>query len=125
MSIYLKIGETDVSRYITENEYKVTSVPVYDEESAFVNICGQRICTRTGMEVTITAKLYDVDDTCAAALSSVLSYERIKVSYSAPELSEAEFETVKSALSLDRVCGGEKFWTAEISMKAFIPDDCL
>lgn len=125
MGIYLKIGNTDVSRFITENEYSVITAPVYDEDSEFINIYGEKIRDRTGREVTISAKLYDVDDTSAAAISSALSSGSANVIYSAPEECSASFDTLKLAISLDRVYKGVKYWTAEILLHAFIREESL
>lgn len=125
MGIYLKIGSNDVSRFITENEYSVITAPVYDEDSAFINIYGEKIRDRTGLEVTISAKLYDVDDASAAAISSALSSGSANVIYSAPEECSASFDTLKLAISLDRVYKGVKYWTAEILLHAFIREGSL
>ena len=126
MGIYLKIGNIDVSRFITANKYSAETAPVYDEESSFVNIYGEKISRRTGHEVTVKAVLSDVDDMTAAGLSAAFGSESIKVRYSAPEEKEADFNGVKLSLALDRVFGGERFWTAEIVLHAaFVPEDCL
>ncbi len=126
MGTYLKIGDTDVSAFITENKYSVTTVPVYDEESEYINIYGERVRARTGCEVTIDAVLCDVDDASAAALAKALSAKTVTAAYSAPELKSGSFEALKTALSLDRVYKGQKFWTAEIRLRAsFVPDDGL
>ena len=73
MGIYLKIGGTDVSRFITENKYSISVSSVYDNGGEFVNIYGAKVRERTGYEVDISAELSDVDDTSAAALSAALS----------------------------------------------------
>lgn len=126
MAVHLKIGGTDVSRFITSDKYGVETAPVYDEESSFVNIYGEKIRQRTGHEVTVSAVLSDVDDKTAGALSAAFDNEKIRVTYSAPDEKEADFEGVRLSLSLDRVFGGERFWTAEIKLyAAFVPEDCL
>ena len=126
MGVYLKIGDIDVSRFITANRYSAVTSPVYDEESSFVNIYGEKIRTRTGHEVTVKAVLSDVDDTAAAGLSAAFESESIRVRYSAPEEKEADFCGVRLSLSLDRVFGGKQFWTADIELHAaFVPEDCL
>lgn len=126
MSVYLKIGNTDVSGFITENKYRVTVSSVYDSDSEFINIYGARVRDRTGYETDISAELSDVDDTSAAALSETLSEEKCTVSYSAPTEKSGEFECTDFSLSLDRVYKGEKFWTAIIKLHAaFAPEDGL
>ena len=106
MGIYLKIGSTDVSRFITENKYSISVSSVYDNGGEFVNIYGAKVREKTGYEVDISAELSDVDDTSAAALSAALSGEKCSVSYSAPR--------------------GEKFWTAQVKLHAaFVPEDGL
>lgn len=126
MGVYLKIGNVDVSRFITANKYSAVTSPVYDEESEFVNIYGEKIRTRTGHEVTVKAVLSDVDDTAAAGLSAAFEGESIRIRYSAPEEKEADFCGVRLSLSLDRVFGGNRFWTADIELHAaFVPEDCL
>ena len=126
MGVYLKIGDIDVSRFITANKYSAETAPVYDEESAFVNIYGEKIRTRTGHEVTVRAVLSDVDDITAAGLSAAFDNGSITVTYSAPEEKVAVFDGVKLSLALDRVFGGERFWTADIVLHAaFVPEDCL
>lgn len=115
-----------MSRFITANKYSAETSPVYDEESAFVNIYGEKIRSRTGHEVMVRAVLSDVDDSVAAGLSAAFDSGSMSVTYSAPEEKTAVFDGVKLALSLDRVFGGERFWTAEIILHAaFIPEDCL
>lgn len=126
MGVYLKIGDVDVSRFITADRYSAVTSPVYDEESTFVNIYGEKIRTRTGHEVTVKAVLSDVDDTAAAGLSAAFEKSSIRVRYSAPEEKEADFSGVRLSLSLDRVFGGKQFWTADIELHAaFVPEDCL
>lgn len=126
MGIYLMIGGTDVSRFITENNYSVSSEPVYDEEGSFVNILGEKVRKRTGKKVSINAVLSDVDNASAAALSAAVSAEKCTAAYSAPDEKTGEFECTGFSLSLDRVYRGEKFWTAKISLlSSFSPDDCL
>lgn len=126
MGVYLKIGDVDVSRFITANRYSAVTSPVFDSESEFVNIYGEKIRTRTGHEVTVKAVLSDVDDTAAEGLSAAFESESIRVRYSAPGEKEADFCGVRLSLSLDRVFGGKQFWTAEIELHAaFVPEDCL
>ncbi|MCI7768407.1 MAG: hypothetical protein MSJ26_10590 [Oscillospiraceae bacterium] len=126
MGIHLKIGDIDVSRFITTNKYSAETAPVFDDESAFVNIYGEKIRNRTGHEVTVRAVLSDVDDITAAGLSAEFDNGSMKVTYSAPEEKSADFDGVKLSLSLDRVFGGERFWTADIVLHAaFVPEDCL
>ena len=126
MGIYLKIGGTDVSRFITANRYSAVTTPVYDEESTFINIYGEKIRPRTGHEVTVSAVLTDVDDVTAAALSDTLSAGSCTVTYSAPAEKSAAFECEKLALALDRVYRGVKYWTAELILHAsFVPEDGL
>lgn len=126
MAVHLKIGNIDVSRFITSDKYGVETAPVYDEESSFVNIYGEKIQKRTGHQVTVSAVLSDVDDKTAEGLSKAFESDSIKVTYSAPDEREADFRGTVLSLSLDRVFGGEKFWTAEIKLHAaFVPEDCL
>ena len=103
MGIYLKIGSTDVSRFITENKYSISVSSVYDNGGEFVNIYGAKVRERTGYEVDISAELSDVDDTSAA-----LSGEKCSVSYSAPTEKTGEFQCSGFSLSLDRVYRGRK-----------------
>ncbi|MCM1524734.1 MAG: hypothetical protein NC120_09785 [Ruminococcus sp.] len=123
MGIYLKIGNTDVSGFVTENKYSCVTSPVYDEESSFINIFGKRVRVKTGYETDISAVLYDVDDVTAAALRENVSGELCSVSYAAPDVRSGVFETVKFGLSLDRVYRGERFWTAEVRFHAFTPNE--
>lgn len=126
MGAYLKIGDTDVSRFITENNYSCITEPVYDDDSAFTNIYGERLRPRTGCSVKLTATLYDVDDDTAASLENALRGERVTAEYSAPDEKTAEFECTKFALSLDRIYRGERFWTVDIALTAgFVADDGL
>lgn len=126
MGVYLKIGNTDVSRFITENKYGVSVSPVYDSDGEFVNIYGAKVRDRTGYEVNISAALTDVDDDTAAALSQTLSNEKCTVEYCAPSAKTAQFECAGFSLSLDRVYKGVKYWSAEISLHAaFVPGDGL
>lgn len=126
MGVYLKIGKTDVSRFITSDKYSAETSPVYDEESAFVNIYGEKIRTRTGHEVTVRAVLSDVDDTTAAALSAAFDSEKISVCYCAPTEKTADFCGERLSLALDRIFEGKRFWTAEIVLHAaFVPEDHL
>ena len=126
MGVYLKIGDVDVSRFITANRYSAVTSPVFDSESEFVNIYGEKIRTRTGHEVTVKAVLSDVDDSAAAGLSAAFESESVRVIYSAPGESEADFKWVRLSLSLNRVFGGNRFWTADIELHAaFVPEDCL
>lgn len=126
MGIYLKIGEVDVSRFITVNKYSCTSQPVYDEENGYISIYGEKIRKRTGHEVTISAFLSDVDDGTAAALSAAAEQKKCQVTYSAPDEKTGDFECLKLALSLDRVYRGEKFWSAELKLYApFVAEDGL
>lgn len=125
MSVYLKISQTDVSRFITENEYSVISEPVYDEESAFVNIYGERIRTLTGRNITIAVTLRDVTDDVISAVSAALESNRTQAEYSAPELKSAVFETEHLKISLDRVYRGVKYWTAELKISAFVREEGL
>ena len=126
MAVHLKIGDIDVSRFITSDKYSVETAPVYDEESSFVNIYGEKIQKRTGHQVTVSAVLSDVDDSTVGGLSKAFDSDSIKVTYSAPDEREADFKGAKLSLSLDRVFGGERFWTAEIKLHAaFVPEDCL
>ena len=119
MGIYLKIGSTDVSRFITENKYSISVSSVYDNGGEFVNIYGAKVRD-------ISAELSDVDDTSAAALSAALSGEKCNVSYSAPTEKTGEFQCSGFSLSLDRVYRGEKFWTAQVKLHAaFVPEDGL
>lgn len=120
MSVYLKIADTDVSEFITENDYSVTTEPVYDEANAFVNIYGEKVRQRTGKEVVVSAVLRDVDDGTAAALSAALEKGSAQAVYSAPEQRSAEFEALKLSISLDRLYKGKKYWTAEIKLRAFV-----
>ena len=122
MGIYLKIGSTDVSRFITENKYSISVSSVYDNGGEFVNIYGAKVREKTGYEVDISAELSDVDDTSAATLSAALSGEKCSVSYSAPTEKTGEFQCSGFSLSLDRVYRGEKFWTAQVKLHAaFVP----
>ena len=124
MGIYLKIGSTDVSRFITENKYSISVSSVYDNGGEFVNIYGAKVREKTGYEVDISAELSDVDDTSAAALSVALSGEICSVSYSAPTEKTGDFQCSGFSLSLDRVYSGEKFWTAQVKLHAaFVPED--
>ncbi|WP_455528447.1 hypothetical protein [Huintestinicola sp.] len=126
MAVHLKIGDIDVSRFITMDKYGVETAPVYDEESSFVNIYGEKVRKRTGHQVTVSAVLSDVDDKTAEGLSKAFDSDSIKVTYSAPDERSADFKGVKLELSLNRVFGGERFWTAEIKLHAaFVPEDCL
>lgn len=126
MAVHLKIGDIDVSRFITSDKYGVETAPVYDKESSFVNIYGEKIRKRTGHQVTVSAALSDVDDKTAEGLSAAFDSDSIKVTYSAPNEREADFKGVKLDLSLNRVFGGERFWRAEIRLHAaFVPEDCL
>lgn len=119
MGVYLKIGGTDVSRFVTENKYSCVTNPVYDDENSFYNIFGKKVMTKTGYETDIHAVLSDVDDVTAAALSETMSGNSCNVVYSAPAEKTGVFECGKISLSLDRVYRGEKFWTAEIYLHAF------
>lgn len=126
MGVYLKIGSTDVSRFITENKYSVSVSSVYDSGGEFVNIYGARVRERTGYEADISAELTDVDDATAAALSQTLSGEKCSVSYSAPAEKTGEFLCSGFSLALERVYKGEKFWTAQVKLHAaFVPEDGL
>ena len=49
MGIYLKIGSTDVSRFITENKYSISVSSVYDNGGEFVNIYGAKVRERRAM----------------------------------------------------------------------------
>ncbi|MGN0665328.1 MAG: hypothetical protein ACI4KF_02245 [Huintestinicola sp.] len=125
MGVYLKIGGADVSRYITENEYSVARVPVYDEENAYTNIYGERVRELTGHEVTIKAALYGMSDTAVKALSDAVSAGSARVQYSAPQLMEGSFEEVSTEIFLDSVSDGEKLWNAKIVLHSPFAADCL
>jgi len=126
MGVYLKIENTDVSRFITENKYSVSTSAVYDSSGEFINIYGAKVKERTGYEVDISAELSDVDDTSAAALSQIFAGEKCTVSYSAPTEKSGEFQCAGFSLSLDRVYKGEKFWTAQVKLHAaFVAEDGL
>lgn len=126
MGIYLKTGTTDLSRFITENAYSVTSVPVYDEDSEYTNIYGERIRSRLGRNITVSARLCDVDDDTAAALSEIASAGgKINTVYSDPTEKTAMLEMEKYTASLDRVYKGEKFWTADIVLCGFVGEEGL
>ena len=57
MGIYLKIGSTDVSRFITENKYSISVSSVYDNGGEFVNIYGAKVREKTGYFRTWTTHL--------------------------------------------------------------------
>ncbi|MCC8042637.1 MAG: hypothetical protein LIO69_03895 [Oscillospiraceae bacterium] len=120
MSIYLSIGGIDLSGFLTENDYSAKIVPTYDEENSFVNIYGITVHDLTGFNVTLNAKLYEVDNDTACALSSLMQQESVSVQYSSPDLNESSFEPRGISLSLECVIDEVKYWTVEIELYAEI-----
>lgn len=127
MGVYLEIGGADVSRYITENNYSVESVPVYDEENEYVNLYGEHVRRLTGHKITVSAKLFGMDDDTVAALSEVMSGQDVQVKYSAPELKTALLEPKKLFISLDSADPetDEKRWNGEVILHTPFAADCL
>lgn len=124
MGVHLKIDGIDVSGFITTDSYSAESAPVFDKESEFVNIYGETVRTRVGTAVTVNAVLSDVDDVTARGLSAAFEKDEIDVVYSAPDEKSAVLTGVKLSLSLDRVFGGKRFWTAKIGLHSdMVPDD--
>jgi len=120
MSIYLSIGGIDLSGFLTENDYSAKIVPTYDEENSFVNIYGITVHDLTGFNVTLNAKLYEVDNDTACALYSLMQQESVSVQYSSPDLNESSFEPRGISLSLECVIDEVKYWTVEIELYAEI-----
>lgn len=118
MGVYFKVGNIDLSGFLTENDYKAEISPVYDEENSFVNIYGKTVHEMIGSRVNLKAKLYEVDNSTAAELSSLMKQQTVEAVYSAPELCEGEFEPKLISLSLDCVENGVKYWTVEIELYA-------
>ncbi len=118
MSVYLKLGDLDLSEYIVENEYQATVIPVYDEDSSYVNIYGRTVKSMIGHSVDITSKLYRIDEDTAEALATIMKKESVTTYYSSPDYSEGSFEPKKLFLSLDCDVDGVKYWNAEIELYA-------
>lgn len=125
MSVYLKVGGTDLSGFITENSYKVSCEPVYDEEGTFTNFYGETIRTLIGRNITVSAVLTDVDDRTAEALRQAAMAEKIQTEYSFPDTQSGMFSAEKLSISLDSVRNGQKFWSAELVLKGFAAEDGL
>ncbi len=122
MSVYLKLGDTDVSRFIVENEYCVSTAPVYDEESEFVNIYGERIKTLLGRETEITVTLRDLPDDTALSIAHIPQTRSVSVTYSSPAQQSGDFEPLSFSLSLDREVKGVKYWTAQMKLSAYVKE---
>ncbi len=120
MAVHLKINGTDMSGFLAESDFEVRTEAVYDPESEFVNIYGETVRTRTGLKVTVNAKLTDADDAAAAALRQAAENGRAAVEYSAPEIKSGDFDVSFSRISLDKVYEGQRRWRGEISACGFI-----
>ena len=120
MAAHLKINGKDLSGFLMESDFEVRTEAVYDPESEFVNIYGETVRTRTGLKITVNAKLTDADDTAAAALRQAAENGSAAIEYSAPEIKSGNFEVDFSRIMLDKVYEGQRRWRGEISACGFI-----
>lgn len=124
MPNHLTIGGTDVSSFLSGNDYSVRTEPVFDTDSEFVNIYGETVRTRVGRKITIHAVLTDANDSTYSALASAALQESVTVSYSAPDTQSGGFSVESISASLDRVFDGVRFWTVDISLAGYVRE-CL
>lgn len=120
MPAHLKINNVDMSGFLTESDYEVITEPVYDTESEFVNIYGENVKTRTGVKVTVHAKLTDADDEAASVLRLAAVNGSAQVEYSAPTIQSGNFDVVFSRIALDKVYNGKRRWSGEFSACGYI-----
>lgn len=118
----LKIGETDYSKYLTENDLTVKYTPVYDENTEFTAMDGSTHRTLSGYKVSISVMFSYLDDEAAKSLSSLLNSEKVNVTYLFPDEKSANF----SVISLEIEPLRQNIWTAFVSMVSdLIPLDGL
>ena len=110
--MYLTIGNTDVSAYLTEDSFSCTYTPVY-ADGEYVNIYGERMRTKTGETAEIRAVLCDVDDTTARALRTALGMSTVSVGYISPQTEQAQMVCEKAEFSVERNTDGI-FWTVSL-----------
>lgn len=119
----LTIAGNDVSPYIDENAYTTHITPIYDEQSGFVNIYGERIRQRTGRMIGIKAHLRGVPDTAAALLAAALDSGTVSVTADIP--AQVTFTAAPGecafALHCDR---GGNIWDISLEVNGY-DRDCL
>lgn len=87
----LKIGDTDVSGYITQGSMTVSEQAVFDSET-FTNVYGETFRTQTGISVKISVKLELVPADLAESIMNECDEESLNVTYTYPAERSAQFE---------------------------------
>lgn len=83
-TINLKIGETDISEYVSPEGYSVRLVQKKSENSAFVKYDGSEVSTVLGYCYEIAADLEFLPDNLARSLAAALSAEKFPVDFTDP-----------------------------------------
>lgn len=120
MAVHLKIDDRDVSGFLEEQDYSVEAEPVYDPESEFVNIYGETVKNRSGLKITVNAKLTDADDDTARALRQAAVRGTAALEYSFPDAAQGDFEVTGCKVALDKVYKGQRRWKCVFSACGYI-----
>ena len=83
-TINLKIGNTDVSEYVTAEGYTVRLVQKKSENSSFSKYDGTEVSKVLGYYYEISASLTLVPDNLSKALAAAMSEEQFNVNFTDP-----------------------------------------
>lgn len=83
-TINLKIGETDISEYVSPESYSVRLVQKKSENSGFIKYDGTEVISVIGYYYEISASIEMIPDELARELASDISEEIFSCTFTAP-----------------------------------------
>jgi len=116
----LKIGDTDVSDYITEENMTVSEQAVYDGVS-FTNVYGETTRIQTGISVRINAKLSLVPSDVVEDILSECDAGNISVTYAYPAERTGNFERPDVSSTLVFTDADGSMWYYDVSLNLNCP----
>lgn len=119
-TIYLKIGNADVSKFVLAEGYTVRLVQKKSENSSFSKYDGTEVSAILGYYYEISASLALVPDNTAKALASAMSEENFNVNFTDPfGKGSAEFLRNSSAsFEVAAEVDNGLLWDIDISLKS-------
>lgn len=119
-TINLKIGETDISEYVSPEGYSVRLVQKKSENSAFIKYDGSEVSAVLGYCYEISADLEFLPDNLARSLAVALSADKFGVTFTDPfGVGSAEFlRSDNSVFEVAAELDEGLYWDISISLKS-------
>lgn len=124
MSVIFKIGNLDLSDYIIQSSFNISTTPVYSG-IGFTNILGQEVKEYLGDKISISAGFDDIPDDLMKQINDVCAHETVTVTYEAPDEQTAEFGHPSISESPEYSDGTTIYWSLSLSAVCSLKSSCL